>query len=124
MDHECLGTLSSSMFLYSFLVKTCRKVATASAVLSFSQFNRTGVILLKLVITRLVDINFNIKIFTPIVSPATTPESLLVYFKRTQINSQAHGYRCSFHPGVFQSIIFIHRGTMVKEVDSSPSCIY
>ena len=27
---------------------------------------------------------------------------VLVYFKHTQINSQAHGYHCSFHPGVFQ----------------------
>jgi hypothetical protein len=29
-----------------------------------------------------------------------------------------------FYPGVFQSIIFIHRKTMVKETDNSPSCIY
>ena len=28
------------------------------------------------------------------------------YFKRKQKNPQAHGYRCSFHPGVFQSIDF------------------
>ena len=28
------------------------------------------------------------------------------YFKRKQKNPQAHGYRCSFHPGVFQSINF------------------
>jgi len=30
------------------------------------------------------------------------------YFKRKQKNPQAHGYRCSFHPGVFQISIF-HR---------------
>ena len=45
-------------------------------------------------------------------------------FKHTQINPQVHGYRCSFHPRVFQSIVFIHMETMVKEVDSSLSCIY
>jgi len=28
------------------------------------------------------------------------------YFKRKQKNPQAHGYRCSFHLGVFQSIDF------------------
>ena len=28
------------------------------------------------------------------------------YFKRKQKNPQAHGYRCSLHPGVFQSIDF------------------
>jgi len=28
------------------------------------------------------------------------------YFKRKQKNPQAHGYRCGFHPGVFQSIDF------------------
>jgi len=31
------------------------------------------------------------------------------YFKRKQKNPQAHGYRCSFHPGVFQSIDFSQR---------------
>jgi len=31
---------------------------------------------------------------------------LVGYFKCTQKNPQAHGYRCSFHPGVFQSIDF------------------
>jgi len=31
------------------------------------------------------------------------------YFKRKQKNPQAHGYRCSFHPGVFQSIDFPQR---------------
>ena len=31
------------------------------------------------------------------------------YFKRKQKNPQAHGYRCSFHPGVFQSINFPQR---------------
>jgi hypothetical protein len=45
-------------------------------------------------------------------------------FKCIQINSQAHEFRWSFHPGVFQGIIFIHREIMVKEVDNSPSCIY
>ena len=34
------------------------------------------------------------------------------YFKRKQKNLQAHGYRCSFHPGVFQSIDF-PQGTWV-----------
>jgi hypothetical protein len=89
-----LRCFSSSLL---FLVETCRKVAMASAVLSYLQFNRTGVILLKLVITRLVDIKIDIKIFIAIVSPATAPECLLLYFKCTQINPQAHGYRCSFH---------------------------
>jgi len=28
------------------------------------------------------------------------------YFKHKQKNPQAHGYRCSFHQGVFQSIDF------------------
>jgi hypothetical protein len=32
------------------------------------------------------------------------------YFKRKQKNPQAYGYRCSFHPGVFQGIDF-PRGT-------------
>ena len=35
-----------------------------------------------------------------------TPETIVGYFKRKQKNPQAHGYRCSFHPGVFQSIDF------------------
>jgi len=30
------------------------------------------------------------------------------YFKRKQKNPQAHGYQCSFHLGVFQSIDFPH----------------
>ena len=34
------------------------------------------------------------------------------YFKRKQKNPQAHGYRCSFHTGVFQSIDF-PQGTWV-----------
>ena len=34
------------------------------------------------------------------------------YFKRKQKNPQAHGYRCSLHPGVFQSIDF-PQGTWV-----------
>ena len=34
------------------------------------------------------------------------------YFKRKQKNPQAHEYRCSFHPGVFQSIDF-PQGTWV-----------
>jgi len=33
-------------------------------------------------------------------------------FKRKQKNPQVHGYRCSFHPGVFQSIDF-PQGTRV-----------
>jgi len=32
--------------------------------------------------------------------------TIVGYFKRKQKNPQAHGYRCSFHPGVFQSIDF------------------
>ena len=32
--------------------------------------------------------------------------STVGYFKRKQKNPQAHGYRCSLHPGVFQSIDF------------------
>ena len=72
-----LGTLGF-FNVSSFLVETCWKVKTAFVVLSIPQFNKTGVILLKLVITRLVDIKINIKIFTPI-APATTPESLLVF---------------------------------------------
>ena len=55
MDLECSGTLGSSMFS-SFFVKTRRKVAMAFVVLSFPQFNRIGVILLKLVITKIADI--------------------------------------------------------------------
>ena len=31
------------------------------------------------------------------------------FFKRKQKNPQAHGYRCSLHPGVFQSIDFPQR---------------
>ena len=31
---------------------------------------------------------------------------LVGHFKRKQKNPQVHGYRCSFHPGVFQSIDF------------------
>jgi hypothetical protein len=31
------------------------------------------------------------------------------YFKRKQKNPQAYGYRCSLHPGVFQSIDFPQR---------------
>ena len=38
--------------------------------------------------------------------PGNGAEKLVGYFKRTQRNPQAHGYRCSFHPGVFQSIDF------------------
>ena len=39
-----------------------------------------------------------------------TPEEEGVgYFKRKQKNPQAHGYRCSLHPGVFQSIDFPQR---------------
>jgi len=33
-------------------------------------------------------------------------EDAVGYFKRKQKNPQAHGYRCSLHPGVFQSIDF------------------
>ena len=41
---------------------------------------------------------------------------LVGYFKRTQKNPQAYGYRCSFHPGVFQGINFpwVMRSVLVK----------
>jgi len=61
----------------------------ASVVLSIPQFNRTGVIPQQLVITRLVDIKINIKIFTPIVSLATALESLFVFFKGTDKSASA-----------------------------------
>ena len=35
MNHECLGTLGSSMFLFFFL-DVCRKVKTTSVILSYS----------------------------------------------------------------------------------------
>jgi hypothetical protein len=50
-------------------------------------------------------------------------EYLLVFINAQKI-PQAHGYRYSFYPGVFQSIVFIHREAMVKETDNSPLCIY
>ena len=34
-------------------------------------------------------------------SPGNGARKLVGYFKRKQKNLQAHGYRCSFHPGVF-----------------------
>jgi len=37
---------------------------------------------------------------------AEMPIPIVGYFKCKQKNPQAHGYRCSFHPGVFQSINF------------------
>jgi hypothetical protein len=45
-------------------------------------------------------------------------------YKCTQKIPQAHEYCYSFYLGVFQSIVFIHRETMVKEANNSPSCIY
>ena len=36
-------------------------------------------------------------------------ESLLGILNANKKNPQAHGYRCSFHPGVFQSIDFPQR---------------
>ena len=41
--------------------------------------------------------------------PGNGARKLVGYFKRKQKNPQAHGYRCSFHPGVFQSIDFPQR---------------
>ena len=38
--------------------------------------------------------------------PGNGARKLVGYFKRKQKNPQAHGYRCSLHPGVFQSIDF------------------
>jgi len=41
------------------------------------------------------------------------------YFKHKQRNPQAHGYRCSFHPRVFQSIDFPQgtRSVLIKVQD-------
>ena len=33
--------------------------------------------------------------------PGNGARKLVGYFKRKQKNPQAHGYRCSLHPGVF-----------------------
>jgi len=41
--------------------------------------------------------------------PGNGARKLVGYFKRKQKNLQAHGYRCKFHPGVFQSIDFPQR---------------
>ena len=41
--------------------------------------------------------------------PSNGARKLVGYFKRKQKNPQAHGYRCSLHPGVFQSIDFPQR---------------
>ena len=38
--------------------------------------------------------------------PGNGARKLVGYFKRKQKNPQTHGYRCSFHPRVFQSIDF------------------
>ena len=38
--------------------------------------------------------------------PGNGARKLVGYFKRKYKNPQVHGYRCSFHPGVFQSIDF------------------
>ena len=38
--------------------------------------------------------------------PRLSPKPLVGYFKHKQKNPQAHGYRCSLHPGVFHSIDF------------------
>jgi len=38
--------------------------------------------------------------------PGNGARKLVGYFKCTQKNPQAHGYRCSFHAGVFQGIDF------------------
>ena len=40
---------------------------------------------------------------------SATSAASVGYFKLKQKNPQAHGYRCSFHPGVFQSIDFPQR---------------
>jgi len=45
--------------------------------------------------------------FNAYISDCLTQENNNVgYFKHKQKNPQAHGYRCSLHPGVFQSIDF------------------
>ena len=41
--------------------------------------------------------------------PGNGARKLVGYFRRKQKNPQAHGYRCSLHPGVFQSIDFPQR---------------
>jgi len=38
--------------------------------------------------------------------PGNDARKLVGYLKRKQKNPQAHGYRCSLHPGVFESIDF------------------
>jgi hypothetical protein len=60
----------------------------------------------------------------PIASLAMALKSMLVFINVHKKIPQAHEYRYSFYPGVFQSIVFIHRETMVKETDNSSSSIY
>ena len=46
-------------------------------------------------------------------------QRIVGYLKRKQRNPQAHGYRCSFHPRVFQSIDFSQgtRSVLIKVQD-------
>jgi hypothetical protein len=53
-------------------------------------------------------INNKINILTR-ASPAMASESLLAVLSLTDFTPQAHGDRCSFHPGVFQGIVFSPR---------------
>jgi hypothetical protein len=44
--------------------------------------------------------NFGSKL-AQLLFPRNSTRKLVGYFKRKQKNPQAHGYQCSFHPGVF-----------------------
>ena len=59
------------------------------------------------------------RLFQLTASPATVPESLLASLSLRDITPQAHGDRCSFPPGVFQSIVFIHGEAERKNKNSS-----
>ena len=52
------------------------------------------------------------------------PESLLAVLSLTEFTPQANGDRCSFHLGVFQGIVFIHRKALRKNNDSSIIYLY
>jgi len=50
-----------------------------------------------------------VRLTISIVGSSCRDHDAVGYFKRKQKNPQAHGYRCSLHPGVFQSIDFPQR---------------
>jgi len=52
------------------------------------------------------DANAHLQNFLELCETIIIIKDVVGYFKRKQKNPQAHGYRCSFHPGVFQSIDF------------------